>query len=483
VEYSLSAGADSLDTRSSGAATARIGAGIFDWMTLGAEALYQTPNMTQWHADSVDPSALATFWLGGSNSIGLRYQVRSQLMSGEFHTISADNSMLRLGVDSVSIADRAFVSSLGANLAFGQVSIGGVVGYGKRSWGDEIEVAPQISGYAAGVNFIATTRFTRSTLKAALESAVSDDIVSSVRVMIAPITGSLFSAAATYDHGDNVIRSLDFSAYYRLSENLGVNLGYTVPELDWTRGIVQAQINLDVNAFRASVASTYHDGAFQTASFAQGSAVVTGQGVHAFRDLSVGQSAIVMEAFRDDNGNGVRDEGEEWLGAPSAEMTVGGARIQSHDGVFTAVPANRDCIVEIDRWDYADEEIFPARTRFSLYSLPSGVHVVEIPYSRGVDVTGSASLQGEGEGKSTVFLNGLRVQLISDKSGAVYDGEVFSDGTLFFAGVASGEYRINFDHDQLESRRLCLVSAPTSVVLGGDTDRIGETIVFTRCTK
>lgn len=483
VEYSLSAGADSLDTKSSGAATASLAAGVSSWLTLGADAFYRTPEVTQWNADSVDPSALATIWLGGSNTLGLRYQVRSQLMSGEFHTISANNSMLRLGLDSVSVADRSFVSLLQANLALGQISVGGGVSYGRRVWGDEIEVMPQISGYAAGINFIASTRFTRSSLKDALESIVTDNITSSMRVMVAPLAGSLVSVAASYDHSSNKFLTLDFSTYYRLSENLGINLGYTIPELDWSRGIVQAQVSLDVNSFRASASSNYHNGSFEASSFAQGSAVVTAQGVHAFHDLSVGQSAIVIEAFRDENGNGTRDDGEEWLGAPQAEMTVGGARIQSRDGVFTAIAANRDCVVEIDRWDYAGDEIFPTRTRFSLYTLPSGVHVIEIPYSRGTDVTGRSTVQGEGEGKSSVYLNGLRAQLISDKTGAIYDGEVFSDGTMFFSGVAAGEYRINFDQDQLESRRLCLVSSPEAVVLGEEANRISETIVFTRCTK
>lgn len=483
VEYLIQGGADSLDRRSSGGAVARLNAGVTEWLTLGTEATYRAPNVDTWSADSVDPAANATLWFGGSTSVGLKYQVRSRIVAGDFYTISSDNTMIRVGVDSLLIDDATFRSTVATNLAVGQLSFGGSVMYGRRSWGDEFQVVPQVSGYAAGINFIASTRFTRASIKGMVEESITNDIASSLRLMISPVNGALISAGASYDHTDNQLSTLDLSAYYRFSDHVGVNIGYTVPDLDWRRGMLQASVALDLNSLRATASTTYREGHMEASSFAQGSAVVTGQGVRTFSDLTIGQAAIIVQAFRDENNNGIHDSGEEWLSSPPARMTVSGSSVTAQEGLFRAVPANRECMVEIDRWDYADENIYPSRTRFSIYSLPSGVHTIEVPYAEGNDVTGTCKVEGETEAKSSAFVNGLRVQLLSEKSGAIYDGEIFSDGTMFFAGVTAGEFRLKFDDDQLTSRRLCRVSGPETVTLDGATTRIPEGIVFKRCTK
>lgn len=463
VEYALEFGADSLVRNSSAEGRARLGVGVWDRLTLGAEARYSTPSYSTWNTDSIAPSAFAAIWLGGSTSLSAQYQMRSGLLGGGFYTILPNNTILNVTLDSLSIADRTFASRIHTNLPIGPVSFGGGARYSRGARYDSYEVEPQISGYALGIGFIGATRFSWSNARSLGESTEIDTIfgtgrsvVSSLQLTAVPFGGIFLTGFGRYDHVARNLQEISLSAYYRLNRYLGVNIGYSVPSMQWSRGLLQAQFSVDLHPFRATALATYAGGTFSAATLAQGSALISGRGLTLFSESAVGQSALLIEAFNDRNQNGVRDPDEEEMTPPVAWLDIGGTEFASDNGMFRSLPANRQCRLTVDRWSYGSEGLFPSRSQFDIYTLPSGVQVVEIPVAPGFDLTGPCQIDDNGQIKTApAFVNGLQVRLVSDGSDAVYEGEIFSDGTIFIPGVSAGEYRMVFDENQLTSRRLC----------------------------
>jgi hypothetical protein len=145
--------------------------------------------------------------------------------------------------------------------------------------------------------------------------------------------------------------------------------------------------------------------------------------------------------------------------------------INGEDGAFTLLPANMLWTLTVDRYGYAAEGLFPSRYRFSVFTTPSSVLTVDVPCAPGFDVTGHCIL-GDGVGQGGGRLNGLRVQLASAASNALYDGELFSDGTIYFTGVAAGDYRLMIDPAQLAARHLALSPDPGTIHLDRTAPRL-----------
>lgn len=484
IEYDIRYGADSLSTESHASGSARLAYGLFDRVTLAAEAAYQTPNVKTWNADSISPRALATLWLGGATSLGLNYGVRSKLIGGDFYTIASNNATVHATLDSLSIDRRTFSSTLGANYPIGQITIGAQGAFARRSWGDDYMVEPQLSGYLGGISFIGAARVSWARPLGAepvptnVDSLGGKHVSSSLRVMLAPFGGLLLSAYGRYDFTTSEMAQFELSSYYQFNEHFGLNVNYSAPKLDWKQGMLQAQVSVNLRSLRAIIGTFHQDGNTSTSSFAQGGAFISTHGVKFFADPVVGQSAVLVDAFNDRNSNGVRDDGEELLSAPKARMLMAGSEMVSEDGMFRLLPANRECQVEIDRWSYASEDLYPSRTHYKVYTLPSGVHAIEVPFSRGYDLSGRCGVEADaGKTEVPAFLNGLRVQLHAIEGGATYDGEVFSDGTIFVPGVAAGTYSIHFDEDQLAARRLCPSESIATFTVTATEHRIPLTLL------
>jgi hypothetical protein len=472
VEYNLDLGVDSLNANYTASGHGRVAMGLFDRVTIGADALYSTPKLAQWSPDSLSPKAFATAWLGGGTSISAGYGLRSNLLSGELYSILPSNASLRAGVDSLSFAKGIWAASATVAVPVWQLTLGGNGRYAKGEWGNEMSVEPQISGYVGGVNFIGSTRYSvahPATFPGTeIEQPTRTSLTSDLRVMVAPMGGLLVTAEGRYDHGTHKCSDLNFSTYYRINDYLGINVGYDVPALDWKNGMVQAQFTLDLDALHFSTVAGYQEGRVSNNSFAQGSAVISSRGILTYNTPSVGESVVLVEAFHDRNGNGVRDDGEEWMAAPPARLTMGNSIFTSEDGEFHSLPANRSCTVELDRWSYASDNLFPTQAIFPVYTMPSGAYVIELPMAEGFDVTGTCRVQ---ESESTLLVNGLRVKLIGRKNNSSYEGEIFSDGTIFVAGVSAGEYEIVFDADQLTSRGLT-APAINKITLSADNHHL-----------
>ncbi|MEO5928467.1 MAG: hypothetical protein ABIR47_00920 [Candidatus Kapaibacterium sp.] len=288
--------------------------------------------------------------------------------------------------------------------------------------------------------------------------------------------GTLVSAGGTYDYRTRSLALLDVTGYLRLTEFMGISVGYSVTGLQWSRGAVTAQLELNLAPARIFAFADHQSGTESVTStmFAQGSVAFTGNGVLLSPDYALGRSAIVVRAFRDRNGNGVRDDGEEDLPAPHARLRQGNTELTAEEGEFPLLTPNMVWVLDVDRWDYAPQGLFPSRLRYGVFSSPGAAVAVDVPYVEGGDVAGRCLVVADsaaGGEAVAAHLNGLRVQLAAVSGNALYDGEVFADGTMLITGVAAGEYRVEFDRAQLASRRLARVAPEETIRIGGDVSR------------
>jgi len=491
VDYSVAVGADSLVIGTSGLGRASLKVGVMDHLTLGAAANYRAQELRRWQRDSIFPSAFAAIWLGGSSTLNAAYEFGSNLIGGSFYTLMPNSTMFQLGLDSLSLERRTYAVYTGANLPVGPVSLGGGARYQHYEETDAWTVEPQISGHLLDVGFIGSTKFYWAGMNGSGDATLPNPlyptgkgIISSLQLTASPIGGLFITGQGQYDHVAQKFLGINLSTYFRLSRYIGVNLGYNVPSVEyWDRGLLQAQFSFDLHPFRASFLTTYTQGRTSIASLAQGSALISPRGLTLFSETAVGQSAVLIEAFHDRNQNSVRDPDEESMEPPVAWLDIGGTEMRSDDGIFRSLPANRQCRLILDRWSYGAEELYPSRSVFDIYTLPSGVQVVDVPVAPGIDLTGTCMVEdADGRKDTPAFVNGLRVTLVSERRDASYEGEVFSDGTVFIPGVSTGEYRMVFEDGQLASRRLCLTETELRVTVRQDDDHL-PTVLFKRCTK
>lgn len=453
-------------------AVAYAGFGVTDRLTVGLEAVLRQSDIQGIAADSIYPALSTGLWVGTSGFLGLRYNPRLSLLKGEASWFSTENITLRLGMDSLSLLDGSFISTGSASYQQGALLYGAMGRYAHIAGRRVIQVQPRLGGYFSGVSFNLSTDL-KWTAFDFDEGAITPElrynraVMSHLHVVTALIPRLLINGRASYDHQMRNFDALSFSASMYLTRTVGLNFSYSVNAPDWSSPLLQLQVRLDLNrAVGVTVSGDYRDREFGASTYMQGSAQFSSNGTQFSRHPSAGGTTIIVRGFDDTNGNGLWDNGEADLGVQPARLSIGANQMNGKNGMFTSIPANRECLIEVDRWIHADRQIFPRRTMFSLYSAPSSVHTVDVPYASGVDVSGRCeAVSATGAMLKGSVILGLSIHLVALDGSASYDAEIFHDGTLVVIGVAMGDYRIELDQRQLAARRLQVRSMPDSVTV------------------
>lgn len=460
-------------------AVAYTGVGVTSRLTLGAEASLVSSGGGRVSFDSLYPAVSANLWLGGSGFLGLRYNPRWSLLKGEISWLGGDNTILKLGVDSLSLLQGSFITTGSANFRLGPFICGVTAQYVKVGITRVVQFLPRLAGYFSGISFNASTDLKWRGIEipdaAGGGPPYRRSLVSDLYLLSPVVPGVLLTARGSYDHDAHLLNRAELGASFYLSRIVNLNVAYNVAGSDWSNPKLQLQLKVNVNrAAGLTVSGDYYNHEFAASTYMQGSATVSANGVNFSRHPSSGQTTIILRAFKDDNGNGEYDSGEQELGTQSGRLNFGASQIASKTGMFTFVPSNRNCMIEIDRWGYAEQSLFPRKTIYGIFSAPSSVHVIDVPYTSGFDVSGRCEvvLPGSDEILKTSALLGLSVRLVSADGASSYDGEIFHDGSILVAGVAAGEYRLEFDEAQLQARRLRLRAAPEAMMLGSGSTRM-----------
>jgi hypothetical protein len=488
IEYTAGFGFEKLAVASPVVGSARVGIGITDHLTLVSNALYKSEGIGRWNPDSIAPTFNANLWLGGTTTASVGYNVRGRLLNSEVGFVTADNSVLRLGLDSMTSNASSFTANGTTTVPIGPITIGGDCRYHQGIEERRIEATPRLSGYVAGISFEGSYTMARRLAGRGENLPTLGGDVASLRLLLSPVDGLLLAMNGGYDINRRKPTTIEVTTYTRLTERVGLSLGYSILGTNWSNGRVQAEFTFDLPSFRGATTAMRGEEGISTLSYAQGGMVISSGGVIPRNDINVGTAAILVHGFYDRNNNGRRDDGEELLEDPASELVMGSSTVESNEnGIYRGIPAWRECTVIIDQWCMSGRSLFPGRTRFNLTTSPSGVHQIEVPFSEGVDLGGICEVGGQttsprAQETHRPVLTGLRLQLINLETSALYNGEVFSDGTIYIPAVGVGTYRVVFDPTQLESRRLCATTDPKPITVTTTTRTI-PTLVLNRCTE
>lgn len=499
-DYTAKFGFKDLDLRSPLASEFHGEFGMAEWISIGAEGALASANFKSISQDSIQGAVFTNLWLGDAHSVTARYSIRDRKFSAEYYTMTTDGLSVRGTIDSLTMNLQSFTAQGVVSLPAGDYTPGLLMRVAKGPWGYLPELDPTLTASVFGFNLIGSVRMLFPTIKTPY--SIIDPMVErrfsaygTLRVLKPLFSGWVATAELNYNQLRSTLESFDAGLYMRVLNNIGLNLGVTFHDLDFghlsmkdlRNAGLRMQVDFDFDQTKVT-AFGGRDGGNMSANFqAQGSAMISPVGIMASRNFGLGQSAIMIKPFRDANQNGVHDPGEEFLAPMVATLSQGHTQYTSTDGSFTSLPANTQWTLEVDRWTFAEDGLFPNKTRYPIFTTPSSMQVIEVACVEGFDVMGSCKVDdgSTGTGKKQDFgglLNGLRLQLVSAATGAAFDGEIFSDGSIFIPGVCAGEYRIIFDQNQLASRRLSILTMSDVVTLSSDGHRI-PTIILQRTAR
>jgi hypothetical protein len=451
-----------------------LGVGLFEWLSVGCLTDYRSPELRQFSLDSVRPVPYANIWLGGTSSLNASYDPHRGTLGGQLVYGNDLHMRAQLTLTRYHLKSRELGSEAQIHLPFGPASASITATYNRDSAHSELELAPWLSARLLGVTFLATSSIRWSKLLAAstppgeYDRRPSRPLHSSVEVMAPLLAGIVFGARAEYDHQERIVSIIDATAGCSIFDWLRFEAKYTVQRLDWKQGSITGTLGIDLSPGRGTIVSTYQDEAVTGVSQLGGSVILSPAGVTLTANNNVGLAGIVARGFLDENNNGIWDSGEKSLGPPITRLSTDGGGGASTEGRHLSIPAEFGYVVEIDRWCFADLGLFPRHAEYRVFTLPSTITILDVPFCSGYDVTGQCELLtadgSKRQNRGTIF-NAMQVRLESIDGSAIYDGEVLSDGSILVAGVAAGEYKLLFDDTQLAARRLRLAAETKDVTI------------------
>jgi hypothetical protein len=159
----------------------------------------------------------------------------------------------------------------------------------------------------------------------------------------------------------------------------------------------------------------------------------------------LGRAGISGVLFRDDNGNGTRDQGEPGLsGIP---VLVGGWAAQTDaQGRFAAwgMYPSEPLQIDVDSLSFEDPHLVLPAPIIRVRPVPNSFGRVEVPVMVGAEVSGYVVLREEA-------IAGVPVILRELNTGAEIVTTTFSDGGFYKAAIPPGEYEITLPDDLLVS--------------------------------
>jgi hypothetical protein len=485
VEYDLSA-ASTLRPRAPVAGSASVQVGITDWLTLGARERLRPSPPGMPRLDSLDHQPFVNLWLGSSGSLGVEYDPVPGVARATLDMPLWGD--LRARLDGIEVAKDLSRFGAGTSLSVGLGSLmaSAVARYDNHNGASIVTAKPALSGYFSGVSFSAASDLRwaphREAVGESIDTLPNGPIESSLQLVGIVSPSFMLGGDLTYDHAARRASRMTAWTSLGLASWLRVGASYRVENLDWKRAGFELTIGIDLSAARLRSRTDRRNEVTSNRTSLEGSLVLSPAGFHTRNTSMVGQSAVVVRAFNDINGNGVRDGAEQVVGNPRTTLRGGGGSASSEEGRHYSVMPDAEYLVEVDPYSFADEGLFPRRTHYAIYALANNVEEIDVPLSVGEDLTGTFMLvDGKGEEirmSSSVF-NGLRVRVRAVDGSATYDGEAFSDGSLYVIGVAPGEYRIEPDARQLAMRRIRMRGEPRTWRIGGGAPPL-ESIAFER---
>ena len=173
--------------------------------------------------------------------------------------------------------------------------------------------------------------------------------------------------------------------------------------------------------------------------------------------------SVAVNAWVDENGDGVRQPDEPPIHGLVAETPIGPVSVDDDghavtsglgDGASARVRLNVD---EVD-----DPFLVAGPPVVEFTPRPGGMAVIDYPMRRSAELELSARLQrAVGPERPLAALN---VQLVSEDGARIIEGRSDHAGVLFFEGVSPGAWTVRLDEDQARTLKLRMVRPLTVVI-------------------
>lgn len=436
--------------------------GIFDRLTVGADAFMFAQSVNRVSLGSLVPSFNATAWLGDAGALHAQYWPIDRRLAGEFVLSMPSNLAFRLRMDTLHLENGYFHASAQASVPLPAVSLTLSAHARRDSTGWFGAVVPQIAGTTAGITWALSTVI-RTNVTATATTAILDE--SYFALSSSPISWLTVGASGRYNHA---AKRLDahLSVRLRVLRNISVTLGYSRSTTTLVSPSVRIGIDVDVPMSRIMINGANAATGFTSDVQAQGSILFSGTDLLFSSMPMSGRAIIKVTGFHDRNRNGALDHDEELLSDAASRLTVAGRMVSGDDGVFASLPSFAPWQLSVDLYAFASRGLFPAQETFGGTTSPGGVSEILVPYSEGTDVEGICRM--ETVTSRPIRFDGMTVHLVRESDDIAYSTTVFSDGTYYFAGVVMGRYRVELDKPETDARGLVQFGASSEVVV--DTD-------------
>jgi len=171
----------------------------------------------------------------------------------------------------------------------------------------------------------------------------------------------------------------------------------------------------------------------------------------------IGKSAIIFNAYLDENSNNRFDETEEMINDIDINLSSSGSKRIHNSGSILANDLVTYTRVNIDvkGGDNNNPEWKPLHDKFSLITDPNHYKTINIPFYEASEISGTVSRISNGK---KIPVGGITILIENIFNKKIKRIKTISDGSFYFYGLQAGQYDIYLEQTNLD--RLKVVSKP-----------------------
>jgi hypothetical protein len=176
-----------------------------------------------------------------------------------------------------------------------------------------------------------------------------------------------------------------------------------------------------------------------------------------------GGGSVAVNAWVDENGDGVRQADEPGVPGIVADTPAGGGATSANGQLFmTGLGDGATARIRLNTEGVDDPFLVGGATTLQIVPRPGHVTAVNYPMQRSAEVQIRALLRRDGAGARP--LSALSIELVPENKAEPIAGRSDHAGVVFLEGVPPGAYAVQLDEAQARALGVSLVQATRVVV-------------------
>lgn len=266
--------------------------------------------------------------------------------------------------------------------------------------------------------------------------------------------GIRLTSQLQYEYGSDGINALKAEVEKRLYSFGFASVSYEKNMFSNT-SFLGVNLRLNLSFLQLSISERHNDEAASFTQSASGSLLYSDESNHmVFNDQhNTGRGGVILRAFLDSNGNGIKDRKEPEVPGLKLKSTGGNIREIDKSGAIYVfgLPPYTHQFIELDEGSFEHISWKLKKSTLSVNILPNYFTEIDIPVSVLGEVTGMVfeKFQNGMTGIGRITLN-----IYNKDSKSIGQVTTESDGFFSFFGLPPGSYTIAIDNDQLNKLNL-----------------------------